>query len=910
MLMGRGEECLALDGWLGAVEAGRGGGLVLCGEPGIGKSVLLDYVAASAIRCDVTRVAGIESEMELPYAALHQVCAPTLARLDRLPIPQRAALGVAFGLQAGAAPDRLLVGLAVLSLLGELARERAALIVIDDAQWLDTASAQALAFVAHRVVAEPLGLVFATRTVSAELRGLPTTTVSGLRPENARLLLDSALHTPLDEHVRDRIVAEADGNPLALLELPRTLTPAQLAGGFGLPESTALSGHLEKSFARRAAALPPATRRLLLLAAAEPLGDPVVTWRAAEQLGIDVSAIAETDGLLAIDTRVAFRHPLVRSAVYRSASAAQRREAHRALAAVTDPETDPDRRVWHRAHAAVGPNEEIAQELESSADRARARGGVAAAAAFLERAVALTALPSRRTELALAAATAKHQSGDYDRALELLAVAEAAVPDKLQLAEIDLLRGRTMFSLNRGGEAAALLLSAARQFESLDNGRSQETYLQALASTLLVGRLNTDVGVVEVARAARGVTVDSGRATDLLLDGLALLAERGYPAGVRQLERALAAFQHEDLPSHEGLHWLWLVSHTAGLLWDDACWDVLSRRLLESATDTGVLSALHGALNTRAGSHAFAGDFALSESLAQQAREIAAITGSRVAPYAEVVLAGLRGEEVEALELMDAASRAARRQRVGMGLTAVQWMSAVLYNGLGRYEEAFAAAREAGADHHTQRFRNWALAELVEAATRTGRSRPARTALGELVATTDVCGTAWAAGIAARTRALLAAGAEAERLYCAAITHLEHTRMRTDLARAHLLYGEWLRRARRRLDAREQLRRAHRMFAEFGMVAFAERARIELEATGERARGRAADARIELTAQETQVARLAAEGATNADIAARLFISTSTVDYHLRKVFRKLTVQSRTQLAHHVHQFGLPTASG
>ena len=558
VLHGRRVEREALERLLEAVRGGQSRVLVVSGEPGVGKTALLESAIGSASGFRVARAVGVESEMELAFAALQQLCAPMLDRLDRLPGPQRDALGVAFGLRAGNAPDRFLVGLAVLSLLAEVAEEQPLVCVVDDAQWLDRASAQALVFVARRLLAESVALVLVTREPGDELEGLPKLVVEGLRDGDARALLGSALRVPLDERVRERIVAETRGNPLALLELPRGLTPAELAGGFGLLDAPGLSGRIEDSFRRRLAGLPAETQRLLLVAAAEPVGDPVLVWRAAERLGIGVQAASETDGLLAIGARVTFRHPLVRSAVYRAASPEDRQAVHRALADATDPEVDPDRRAWHLAQATPGFDEDVASELERSAGRAQARGGLAAAAAFLERAAALTPEPSRRARRALAAAQAKHQAGAFDAALRLVAIAESGPLDELQRAQVDLLRGQIAFALSRGSDAPPLLLKAAKRLEPLDQRLARDTYLEALTAVFFPGILASDESVLETARAARAAPPSSQppRASDLLLDGLALLITEGYAAGAPTLRRAVNAFRDEDISRGEGRRWL------------------------------------------------------------------------------------------------------------------------------------------------------------------------------------------------------------------------------------------------------------------------------------------------------------------------------------------------------------------
>jgi DNA-binding CsgD family transcriptional regulator len=904
VLRDRRSEREVLGRLLERVRGGQSRVLVVGGEAGVGKTALLESVIGPELGFRVLRAAGVESEMELAFAALQQLCAPMLDRLDRLPGPQQDALGVAFGLRAGNPPDRFLVGLAVLSLLSAVAEEQPLVCVVDDAQWLDRASGQALVFVARRLLAESIALVFATRDAGAELVGLPKLTVEGLPSDDARALLGSAVRVPLDERVRERIVAETRGNPLALLELPRGLTPAELAGGFGLLDAPGLSGRIEDSFRTRLAKLPAETQRLLLVAAAEPVGDPVVVWRAAGRLGIGTRAAANTDGLLTIGTRVSFRHPLVRSSVYRAASPEERQAVHRALADATDAEVDPDRRAWHAAQATPGFDEDVASELERSAGRAQARGGLAAAAAFLERAAALTIEPSRRAERGLAAAQAKYQAGAFDAALALLATAQAGPLDELRLAQVDLLHGQIAFALSRGSDAPPLLLKAAKRFEPLDGRLARETYLEALTAALLPGRLGSRGSVLETARAARAAPppAQSSRVADLLLDGLARLITDGLDAGTPALRGAVDAFRSGDASREEGLKWLWIGCGAAALLWDDEAWDVLSARFVQLARDAGALTALPLALTTRTGMQLFAGECAVAASLADEVAAVNEATGSSFAPYAALALVAFQGREAKASQLLEAATKEVVRRGDGQGLTLIHWATAVLHNGLGQYQDALAAAEQAAEDDRELWFSRWGLVELIEAAARSGNIELAADAVGRLSHITAAGGTDWALGVEARSRALLSDGEAAEAFYRRAIEALERTRVRFELARAHLLYGEWLRRENRRLDAREQLRHAHELFSQFGMDAFAERARVELEATGEHARKRTVETRDDLTPQEAQISRLAAEGATNQEIAAQLFISPSTVDYHLRKAFRKLGVKSRHQLGSHVLQ--------
>jgi DNA-binding CsgD family transcriptional regulator len=895
LLRGRRSECEVLDGLLDGVRGGRSAVLVLRGEAGAGKTALLDHAVASAADLRVVRAAGVEPEMGLAFAGLHQLCGPVLDRRARLHSPQRAALETAFGLEAGPAPDRFLVGLAVLSLLSEVAGERPLVCVVDDAQWLDQASAQALAFAARRLAAGSVLVLFAAREPGADLRGLPELVVGGLAAADARELLDSALWWPVDEQVRDQLVAETRGNPLALLDLPRGLRPAELAGGFQLAEMLPLPGRIEQEFLRRAEGLPGPTRLLLVVAAAEPTGDPVLLRRAAGRLGIPVQAAvtpAAEAGLLEFGARVRFRHPLVRAAAYQSATPADRQLAHRALAGATDPQPDADRRAWHRAQATPGPDEDAAAELEQSAGLAQARGGLAAAAAFHERASALTPDPARRAERALAAAQAKIQAGALDVVTTLLAVATAGPPDELRDARVDLARARLAFVSHRGRDAPPLLLKAARRLERLDIDLAGEAYLDTMNAAMLAGRLAAlGGGMLEVSRAVRAAPRPS-HPLGLLLDGLAVRHTEGYSAGLPILRRALSAFGRDSSAADE-LRWLWPAGLAAVQLWDDGQWDMLSRRHVRLAHDAGALSELPLALCARACLELFAGELTAAAALTEEAREA---TPGSFARYGALGLAAWSGRKDEVAVLTEATIGAVTPRGEGIGLTVAEWANAVLGNGLGRYHEALAAA-EQGSQHPDELgLATWSLVELIEAAARTGQTERATEALRRLAESTGAAGTDWALGIEARSRALLSGGELAERLYREAIQRLSRTRVRAELARAHLLYGEWLRRQNRRVDARTQLRRGYEMLTAMGIEGFAERARRELLATGETVRKRTAETVGELTEQEAEIARLAADGQTNPEIGAKLFLSPRTVEWHLRKVFTKLGIRSRKEL--------------
>ena len=901
-LLGRADECAALDGLVDDVRRGQSRSLVLRGEPGIGKTALLKYLVESASDVTVVRAVGVESEMELAFASLHQLCGPMLDRLPSLPEPQRQALEIVFGLSAGAAPDRFLVGLAVLSLFSEAADDRPLLCVVDDAQWLDHASALTLAFVARRLLAEPVGIVFAARDPVEELQHVSQLEVHGVSDADARALLGTVVRFQLDEQVRDRIIAETRGNPLALLELPRGLTATQLAGGFGLLGGKALSGRIEESFARQLQALPDDARRLLLLAAAEPLGDPLLLWRAAATFGIPPAAgdDVETDGLLTIGEGVRFRHPLARSAVYRSAAREERRAVHLALAEATDRDVDPDRRAWHLAAAASGPDEQVASELERSAVRAQTRGGLAAAAAFLQRAVALTGDPARRADRALAAAQASLGAGAFAVARGMLTAAEAGPLDELGRARVDLLQAEVAFAQNRGSDAPVLLVEAAKKLERLDVRLARTTYLDAWAAGLFAGRLAGAGGsLLDVSRAVATApgSAEPARPCDLLLDGLALVFTDGRPAAAPVLRRAVAAFASTGASVEEVLRWGWLASRAANLVWDyDGCLEI-GTRAVQLARDSGALEVLAAADNACGQAAASGGDFVSAALLVAEVDAVKEATGTRIPPHAALALAGIRGQEAGASELIDSVITEATAGGQGTALQYAHWANSVLMNGLGRYEEALAAAVEASEHTPELHVASWGLSELVEAATRTGDAERAQGALLRLAEHTKACDTDWALGILARSRALASEGEAAEPLYREAIDRLGHTRLRPDLARAHLLYGEWLRREHRRVDARAQLRVAHDRFVAFGMEAFAERARRELVATGERVRKRTVETSDELTPQELQVARLARDGLSNPEIGARLFLSPRTAEWHLRKVFAKLGIRSRQELA-------------
>ena len=894
-------ERAALDRLVEAVRGGQSRALVLRGDPGVGKTALLDYLARRASGCHVARASGVQSEMELAFAGLHQLGAPMLSRAEHLPTPQREALRTAFGQAAGPPPDRFMIGLAVLSLLSEVAGERPLICLIDDEQWLDQASAQVLGFVARRLGADPVGLVFAAREPGAELGGLPELKVEGLRESDARALLDSALAGPLDDRVRDQIVAETQGNPLALLELPKGLTPAELAGGFGLPSAAPLSERIAESFRRQLEALPAQSRLLLLVAAAEPYGDLPLVWRAADRLGIipgQAAAPAVDAGLVDFGARVRFRHPLLRSAAYRAASVTDRQAVHGALAGATDPQIAPERRAWHRAQATTGPDEEVAAELERSAGLAQARGGLAAAAAFLARSALLTADPARRANRTLAAAQAHLQAGAFGTALELVADAEAGPLDELQISTADLLRGQIVFASGMGSDAPPLLLKAAKRLEPLDAGLARETYLTAWMAALFAGRLAGAGDLPEVCRAARAMPASAGppHPADLVLAGLAMVVTDGPAAAAPTLRRALRAVSDADMTMTEELRWGWFAQAAASALWDDDTWRAMLARQVRLAREAGALDQLPITLGALGTAVAWTGDFAAADDLNAEAGTVCEATGSRAAPFTAMMLASLRGRQAEASSLIHGTIAEATAGGQGIAVAYAHWAAAILANGLGQHHDALTAARHASEDTATLYISMWALPELIEAATRAGDTRVAADALTRLEQFTQAGGTEFGLGVEARCRALVSAGETAENLYREAIDRLGRTRLRPELARAHLLYGEWLRRGDRRADAREQLRTAFDMLTAMGAEAFADRARRELLAAGVIVSQRTADAAEQLSEQEALIARLARDGMSNPQIGAQLLISARTVEWYLRKVYAKLGISSRRQL--------------
>ena len=907
-LFGRRSECATLDGLVAGARAGQSQVLVVRGEAGIGKTALLDYLEAGAQGCRIARSAGAEAEMELAYAGLHQICGPFLDRLDRLPDPQRIALSTAFGFIAGEAPDRFMVGLAVLDLLADRAEERPLICLIDDAQWLDRVSAQTVAFVARRLVAERIVLAVAVREPSDErdFIGLPELTIKGLSAAHAGQLLDSVVKGPVDPRVRDRIIAETRGNPLALLELPRAWTTAELADGF--ERSDPLVSRIEEGFVRRLSTLPEDTQRLLVAAAAEPLGDATLLWRAAALLGLGPNAgdAAQAAGLIHFGAQVRFRHPLVRAAAYRSASTEALQEVHRALADATDADVDPDRRAWHRAHATQSPDEEIAVELEQSAARAQSRGGLLAAAALLERAARLTPDPARRAERELAAAWRKRGGGALDAALALLAAIDAGPADELRAAKATQLRGQVALDQRRATEAVRLLLDAARQLEPLDGDRARETYLEALGAAIFSSTTDDAASVVAVAARAAAPAQGEPRVTDLILDALAMRLVEGHAAAVPSLARAITEVRRIDHRADDAGRLLGTVGnpftgYVATELWDFDAGRTVAELLVDRARDSGALVQLQFAANELAVNEMLAGRLTDAAALVQEDRMVSGITGNPPVGYAAMLLAAVRGT--------DSASRyitAARDQTLALGegriVNFAGYALALLHNGLGQHDVAMQCAREVFDRDVVAGYQMMAISELAEAASRTGDTDLVVAAAHRMSERARATPTAWALGIDARLRALLG-GDEADALFRESIQHLDRAGLRLEVARGHLLHGEWLRRAGQRTKAREQLRTAHDLLTAMGAAGFADRARRELALVGGKAPRRSVETTEELTTQEFHIARLAREGLSNAEIGTRLFLSARTVEWHLGKVFAKLGIASRRQLRDAVLDF-------
>jgi DNA-binding CsgD family transcriptional regulator len=897
VLFGRQAECEILDGLAASARAGRSGALVVRGEPGAGKTALLDYLASRAGGFLVVSAAGIESEQDCAFAALHRLCGPLWNRRGRLAGPQRNALAAAFGELGAGSPDQFLVGLAVLNLLSDAATDRPVICVVDDAQWLDAASLRVIEIAARRLTAGPVALIVGSRQSGAgqDFAGVAELAVPGLAEEDARALLDSRLVGPVDPAVRDQMLAEARGNPLRLLQAATCQTPEELAGGFGLPRAIAAPDLEVEAIWRQLDALAASTQLLLLIAAAEPTGNPVLVMRAASRLGADPGP-EKAAGIIEFMGRARFLQHRARSAVYWAASPADRQRVHRALATAIDPHADPQRLAWHLAHASAALDEDVASAIAEAASSAGNRGGLAASAVFHEQAAMRTPDAARRASRALAAARAKHRGGAPGSALRLLAVAQAGPLDDLGRRQARLLSAQLL----AGGPGAARgLIEAAAHLEPLDPTAARAGYGDALATARAGGHQAGADHLREVAAAVRAAQAAAGRQPhddDDLAGGLAVLITDGFTAGVPALRRILDVLTGQATRGVADCGRLLLGCRVARDLWDHVTWRRLSSQLIEEANRAGELHALPGALHNGAMAELLAGDFTAAAGMARQADAVARAAGITAGPYSSLALAAWSGTETAVKQLIATATPRMLARHEGRWVTAGAWATAVVSNGLGRYEEALAAAEEGAADAVGLGLTAWSLVELIEAAARLRYPERAHAALGRLGEIAVASRGDWARGLLARSQALMSEDADAEEHYRTAISLLGRAGVQAELARARLLYGEWLRRHMRRGDAREQLREAHQMLAAMGAAGFAERARGELMATGETVRRRAPETACDLTAQEVQIARLAADGLTNPEIGVQLFLSARTVEWHLRKVYVKLGVTSRRRL--------------
>ncbi len=904
ILVGRTKEVGALEDVLSAVRGGLSGVLVLHGEVGVGKTALLDWAAGTAADMRVVRVSAAESEADLGFAGLHQLLAPLLDGLDRLPGPQRTALELAFGRSEGPPPDRFLVGLAALTLLTDAAATRPVLCVVDNGQWLDSESAEVLGFVARRLLADQVGMLFAVREGerrAVKLNGLPELPVTALAERAAREVLAEAAGGQVDARVSERIVAETAGNPLGLVEFGRELTVEERSGTVPLTGPLRFGGRLEKLYLSRVQALPADIQTLLLVVAADQLGDPAKAWRAAGWLGIDHEAadLSAVERLVTLAPGLQFRHPLMRSIVYYGAPVVARWRVHEALAAASDPEQDPDRRAWHLAQAAPGPDEAVAGELERSAGRARGRGGWASSAAFLERSAELTPAADARVGRLVAAAEARLVAGETSAARALLDRAVPVSPDPVVRARARRLEGAILFAAGKPAAAGTALLAAARTIGPSDARLARDVLLEALAAQLWGGQ---DTGTGDIPRVLRSVPrapQSPATAGDLLLDGFAAVAEGRLGPGAGLLRQAVVAVTDgQPVPGDAPQRFL-AFRLAATELYDDSAWRELADGWVARTRDRGALAATVVGLGFQALSQLAEGRFSASESTITEARTLAEAMRNQThldgLAAAELELLACRGDQASARLLADRLSLVMTGRGHGLGIQQVHKALATLELGLGHYEQALRHARAAVSDGPLLKYQSGPEL-LIEAAVRSGDRVAAAVALTAVAPWWQACGTSWSQGLLARCQALLADDDHAEDAYRLSVEHLQHCQVTPELARSHLLYGEWLRRRRRRRGAREQLRAGYELFVTLGMAAFAERAGAELRAAGEHAAVRPVGTPDALTPQEAQVARLAAEGATNREIASRLFVSASTVDYHLRKVFRNLGVTRRAQL--------------
>ncbi|WP_193044722.1 ATP-binding protein [Mycolicibacterium baixiangningiae] len=897
-LLGRHREQETLSRLIDGARQSRSGALVIRGEAGIGKTALLTSALTRATHMRHLCVSGVEYESELAYSGVQQVCQPLTGQFGDLLPPQRDALLVVLGLSDGDAPDRFRVALAVLTLLGEAARTTPIVCAIDDAQWLDKASLQVFGFVARRLAADPVVMIFAARPFDSdsELAGLPEMWLERLDDRAARALLARSLPGRVDERTQAGILAEAAGNPLALLELHRVLTPAELAGGYGWAKARLPAERVESVYSRLLPGLPEPTRTLLLIAASEPAGQPMDVWATAALLGVGVDAAgpAEEAGLLTIGRRIQFRHPLVRSAIYQSASQDERRSVHRALAEVMVGRGEESRRAWHRAHAAAEPDESVAHDLEASADQARARGGAAAAAAFLSAAAELSPDRAECGRRAVAAARDMLDAGAPDAALQLLAHAESAAD--LDGIHVEVLRSEIAFATRRGGDAPIHLLACAERLAPVDVALSRQTYLKAMMASIFSARLSgadaADPAAIATACAAAPAPTAAPGAADLLLTGLVKRFTAGYGEAAPVLRRALRVFRDEAAAGTADAQWYGLAGRVALDLWEQADWAAIAQQQIDLLRRGGVLTLLPVALAHRAGVSVHSGRFAEADGFIEEAQAISAAIGVPSPGYIEPVLAAFRGQPERTMELVDAGIASATARGEGRVIPLVGYAAGVLHNTFGDYGAALAATKWA-VDYDDLGMCGYGLLERVEAGALGGDTAAAHQALDQLLERTAATGTEMALGMAARSQALLANDGCAEELFIASITHLKRCDVDVLLARVHLLYGEWLRDRGRQDAAATQLRRAHGIFSRMRADGFAGRARRGLSDLGQAMPVPDTGLADELSRQELTIARMARSGQTNTEIAAQLFISPRTVEWHMTRIFGKLSITSR-----------------
>ena len=908
MLLGRDEERAALNALIDAAGDGLSGALVLHGEAGMGKTALLEYSIESASNLQVARITGIDAERDLSFAALHRLLQPSLGRLSGLPQPQRDGLSSAFGLTSHAAADPFLIGLASLTLLADRASEGGLLCVIDDCQWIDTESLQALAFVARRLQADGIAIIFGMRTpsdVSSSLADLSNLEIAGLSDAAAHDLLSTVVTGPLDAGVARHIITETSGCPLALRELASELSADQWIGVDRVSAPIPISRKLEAHFRRQFEELSPEAQTFVLVAAAEASGEASLVRRAALDLGCneDAELDAVRGRLLNTEPSMQFRHPLIRSAVYTGASPADRKRVHRALAASIDRSVDPDRWAQHIAAITAGYDSQLAADLEAGAYRARDRGGYVAEASLLTQAAGFTEHAELRSARLLGAAAAALNGGAPQRALKLLSQARLELRDPFLLAQAQQLDGWLRISALQASQAPALFLAAAKQFLPLDGDRARDSMLDAFDAFLKCLYFTSGTDGIEIAKTALATRKSDSMESlaDLLLNGISLLLGTGYVASVGTLRRAAQLLQDGPISAEDTIRWIQYGTVITDELWDDRTYIAWIERVESVARKRGALIALKVSLVTLAVHQIRIGKFSAAEAYYAESLEISAATGGVAS--GEVDLYRPLNVELLAWRGDDAGTRAAAKTLIEMGEAVggavLQFMAyhalAILELGAGRYSEALLAA-EFATDREAIGWRGQFLPLVVEAGLRSGNRMAAERALEELEMRATASKTPWALGLLARSQALMADDSMAEEIFKESIAQLKQTLVVTDLAMAHLSFGEWLRRQQRRTDARIHLRQAHDAFHGMGAKGFAERARSELLATGEHAIRRTVEAKNDLTPQELKIAQLASRGATNPEIAAQMFISPSTVDYHLRKIYRRLDITSRRQL--------------